>query len=101
MRHASIAHDNPCVRPTIPEQPRYWFPAKRHGWGWGPPTTWQGWLVIAGYVVLVAAGALVIEPSIRPGLFIVHLLLLTLVVIGVCRAKGEPPRWRWGKPDSQ
>ena len=24
---------------------RYWFPAKRYGWGWGPPQTWQGWVV--------------------------------------------------------
>jgi hypothetical protein len=85
----------------MPEQPRYWFPAKRYGWGWGPPTTWQGWFVVAGYVVLAAAGSVVIEPSVRPGLFIVHLLLLTAVMIAVCRAKGEPPRWRWGKRDSR
>ena len=38
------------------EQSRYWFPAKRYGWGWGFPTTWQGWLVIALYVVLIGAG---------------------------------------------
>ena len=24
---------------------KYWFPAKRYGWGWGMPNTWQGWLV--------------------------------------------------------
>lgn len=23
----------------------YWLPAKRRGWGWGPPTAWQGKLV--------------------------------------------------------
>src|SRR6266702_3273794 len=26
---------------------KYWFPAKRYGYGWGIPTTWQGWLVLA------------------------------------------------------
>jgi hypothetical protein len=26
---------------------RYWFPAKRYGWGWGLPVTWQGWAVLA------------------------------------------------------
>ena len=27
---------------------KYWFPAKRYGWGWGPPNNWQGWVVLAG-----------------------------------------------------
>ena len=31
-------------------QPKYWFPAKRYGWGWGLPGTWQGWLVVAAFV---------------------------------------------------
>ena len=22
---------------------RNWFRAKRYGWGWGLPITWQGW----------------------------------------------------------
>jgi len=25
----------------------FWFPAKRFGWGWGPPTKWRGWAVLA------------------------------------------------------
>jgi hypothetical protein len=25
---------------------KYWFPAKRYGWGWGIPNVWQGWLVL-------------------------------------------------------
>lgn len=35
---------------------RYWFPAKEYGYGWGLPVTWQGWLVIVAYLVLIAAG---------------------------------------------
>ncbi len=34
---------------------RVWFPAVRYGWGWGPPVTWQGWLVLAGFLVLLVA----------------------------------------------
>ena len=34
----------------------YWFPARRYGWGWGLPATWQGWLVLAGYVLLALVG---------------------------------------------
>lgn len=75
----------------------YWFPAKRYGWGWSFPTAWQGWAVIAGYVALIAAGAFAIHPDLRPGLFVAYLILLTVVLIAICWAKGEPPRWRWGK----
>ena len=81
------------------EQSRYWFPAKRYGWGWGFPTTWQGWLVIALYVVLIGAGAVVISPSSHPGVFATYLTFLSFLLIAVCSAKGEPPQWRWGKRD--
>jgi hypothetical protein len=30
----------------MPDPPRYWFPAKTYGWGWGLPSTWEGWLVL-------------------------------------------------------
>ncbi len=33
-------------------EPKYWFPAKRYGWGWGIPNTWQGWLVLAVFAAL-------------------------------------------------
>lgn len=37
--------------------PRYWFPAKTYGWGWGMPITWQGWLVFLAALGLFACGA--------------------------------------------
>jgi hypothetical protein len=37
---------------TSPE-PRYWFPAKRYGWGWGSPATWQGWVVLLAWLATV------------------------------------------------
>jgi hypothetical protein len=79
-----------------PAQTRYWFPAKRYGWGWGPPTTWQGWVVIALYIALVVAGVGLASPSNEPGAFIAWVVLITLLLIAVCWLKGEPPRWRWG-----
>jgi hypothetical protein len=30
------------IRRVVPE--RCWFHAKRYGWGWGPPSSCQGWL---------------------------------------------------------
>lgn len=38
---------------------KIWFPAKRYGWGWGLPVTWQGWVVLQmamGQRRLTAAG---------------------------------------------
>jgi hypothetical protein len=50
-------------------------------------------------VALIAAGAMVISPSMRPGVFLAYLMLLSLLLTFVCWVKGEPPRWRWGKGD--
>src|SRR5882724_11275473 len=52
--------------------PHYWFPAKRYGWGWGPPRAWQGWLVLAAFVALLALGAIVILPTRQPVCFGVY-----------------------------
>jgi len=40
----------------------YWFPAKHYGWGWGFPITWQGWLVLIAYILLVVIGVFLFPP---------------------------------------
>ena len=77
--------------------PRYWFPAKRYGWGWGPPRTWQGWLVLTVFVVFMAAGAVVLLPRQQVGVFVAYTAILCGVLIAICYATSEPPSWRWGK----
>jgi len=75
---------------------RYWFPAKRYGWGWGFPITWQGWSVFIGFLCLLLVGAVVL---LSRGLivgFVVYTIMLGMLFAGVCWLKGEPPRWRWG-----
>ena len=71
--------------------PDYWFPAKRYGWGWGLPSAWQGWVVLAVYCAVVLIAALA-----RPlfGLPVVASATVVLLLIGL--KKGEPTRWRWG-----
>jgi hypothetical protein len=78
------------------EAKQFWFPAKRYGWGWGLPTVWQGWGVLAVFAVLLVIGALVFLPSHRHVAFVVYSTLLALLLVVVCWAKGEPPKWRWG-----
>ena len=58
------------------EKKRYWFPAKRYGWGWGFPTTWQGWVTILLYVGGVSLAALVFPPSRRKDPFIVSSVVM-------------------------
>ena len=76
---------------------QYWFPAKRSGWGWGLPSTWQGWIVYCVYVALLAAGFLVVPPAQSEIEFIAYIVALSAVLCAVCYAKGEPPKWRWGR----
>jgi hypothetical protein len=72
-----------------------WFPAKRYGWGWGAPCTWQGWVVLAVWLVLLGGAAFLFLPR-HQALWMVSLAVLTTALIVVCLIKGEKPRWRWG-----
>jgi hypothetical protein len=75
-----------------PTQPPYWFRAKRFGWGWGLPATWQGWIVMIVWVFAIIANSFLVTINIP--LFILLTLALVAALLAVCFAKGEPPRWR-------
>ena len=79
------------------DEKQYWFPAKRFGWGWGLPITWQGWLILAGFIVLVTLGTVILNPATHVLAFSIYVLILTLLFVVICWIKGEPPSWRWGK----
>jgi hypothetical protein len=78
----------------------YWFKRKRYGWGW-TPSTWQGWLVLAGFLVVVWVNFMRFD--IQPGThgtlpveFILETIFLVAALLYICWKKGEPPRWQWG-----
>jgi len=77
---------------------KLWFKAKRYGWGW-TPTTWQGWLSMLVYIVVLYKFALVAktDPS-GASLTIMEIkfVFLTLILLALCYTKGEHPHWRWG-----
>jgi hypothetical protein len=75
--------------------PAIWFPAKRYGWGWGPPVTWQGWAVTLGWIAFLFAGLLLLTPE-HPLGIVIFMVVMCAFFIGICYAKGERPRWRWG-----
>ena len=74
----------------------YWFPAKRYGWGWGPPSVWQGWLVLAVFTGLLIAGPAVVPPQANILGYLAYTAVWSGLLIAVCWLKGEPPRGRWG-----
>lgn len=80
---------------------KLWFKAKRYGYGWYP-SSWEGWLCIIVYVVLMTKTAVVIDShshSVSDTLIgVVPLwLVYTFALILICYRTGEKPRWRWGK----
>jgi len=75
----------------------YWFPAKRYGWGWGPPTVWQGWAATFLWIALLVVAVAVFRES--PIILIASFLVLVVLFQILCWLKGEPPRWRWGGKD--
>jgi hypothetical protein len=77
---------------------KYWFPAKRYGWGWGPPTTWQGWVFMLVWIAAVTFGATRLI-KLHPALWALFLVAMLAIMLAVCWAKGEPPSWRWGDRD--
>ncbi len=79
------------------EKTQFWFPAKRYGWGWGVPSVWQGWAVLAAFAVLLVLDAAIFLPSRRHIAFVAYSALLSLLLVAICWAKGEPPGWRWGE----
>jgi hypothetical protein len=94
-RYITYMKDNPK---------KYWFKRKLYGWGW-VPVTWQGWLVIALYLLLVFAFAFTLDEQSPPQevmfTFILPMTLLTATLIRICYKKGEAPRWQWGLPDDR
>jgi hypothetical protein len=72
----------------------FWFPAKKIGWGWGPPVTWQGWAFLVTWV----AAVILLTPLLhhRGGMtaFLFFFLPMLGLLLLVCWLKGEPPRWR-------
>jgi hypothetical protein len=76
---------------------KIWFPAKKYGWGWGPPCCWQGWVVLITWIAVMVIGVITIF---RPDRNLVGFYLFEVVMISalmtICWLKGEKPKWRWG-----
>ena len=78
-----------------PSDRRFWFRAKRYGWGWGLPSAWQGWVVLVAWIAAVTIGAAFLAGRHWVG-YAAFMIVMSALLIAICYLKGEPPRWRWG-----
>ena len=92
---------------------KMWFKAKEYGWGW-QPASWQGWLVLLVYLVLVIGMAVkvfgplsgsngVLPPNFTASVigFVVFDMVATIMLIVTCYKTGEKPTWRWGNKNNE
>ena len=63
VRDMEASQQSRAPEPREPNPPRYRFSAKRYGWGWGSPCTWQGWMVLAAYLGLMVGAARLCPPE--------------------------------------
>ena len=76
--------------------PRYWFAAKRYGWGWGLPRTWEGWGIYVGWFGALLGGIAAMGMRHMPVLHLIFVVGMLGLLFAICYWKGEPPRWRSG-----
>ncbi len=77
------------------ESIRYWFAAKRYGWGWGLPLVWEGWVVYIAWIAVLFGGIAKLGLRERTLFHFIFIAGMILMLVAVCYLKGEPPRWRW------
>lgn len=74
---------------------KYWFPAKRYGWGWGLPSAWQGWVVLTVWFAAFYPAERYLIPH-DTYAHVAFALGMVGVLSAICYKKGEPLRWRSG-----
>lgn len=74
-----------------------WFNPKRYGYGAGLPCSWEGWLLMAGYLAIILGGPyLLIDADWRLKGGIMAVATIALIVICAAKTRGGW-RWRWGQ----
>lgn len=67
-----------------------WFAVKRYGYGVGLPISWEGWLVLSAYLLVVIGSALFM--SAVTTLVVVTVTTPLFVYVAYVRSDAE---WRW------
>jgi hypothetical protein len=77
------------------DRARYWFSAKKFGFGWRAPITWEGWAVdVIALTMLVAAGLWIHgHRQQHPMLQLGFLFVVLATSLAIRHWKGEPQSW--------
>ena len=76
-----------------------WFRARRYGYGMGLPFKWQGWAVIALYLMALAGIGLMSEQdgTAPRAMAFALFVMITAIFIAICRKRTDGGwKWRWG-----
>lgn len=75
-----------------------WFAPKRYGYGAGLPISWEGWAVLAGFLIgmwsLLYFSPLLLPPMEATLVRLSGLAILIAGFVAIARAKTEGG-WRW------
>lgn len=70
------------------------------------PSTWQGWVLILGYLILVLSPLLFITDELEAEntayvwAYLIFVFLFTITLVTISALKGPKAKWRWGiKPE--
>jgi hypothetical protein len=72
-------------------QKKYWFPAKKFGWGWSFPTCWQGWAVFIAYAASLLLLHHFLSLASEQPAYLAGVGVFTIALLAICWFKGEPP----------
>ncbi len=80
---------------------KLWFKAKMYGWGW-QPVSWEGWVILLLYVIATVLHFINVDKYAHSASdtlinFAIPFIINTSFLLIICYAKGERPRWRWGR----
>lgn len=88
-----------------PEEPRIegeWFAPKRYGYGAGLPITWQGWLLVTGWLASLLGIAALLHDGTRgselAGAVLGVVSTGIFIVLTASHTRGGW-KWRWGQHD--
>jgi hypothetical protein len=77
------------IRPLIGE--KLWFAPRRYGgWGWSP-VSWEGWILVAAFVVAILVPIPMLNPQQHGTAFTAWTVGLVAVLIVCCVLKGTRP----------
>ena len=75
-----------------------WFAPKKYGYGSGLPVSWQGWVVLAGFLaassVLPFLARALQPPALAVSVVFAGIVILVAALLLIARAKTEGG-WRW------